>query len=518
MKSKYNINLNNLFAKVEMEKGEIWMDNDYKIHEVPKTGRTHEEGGELAMIENLYGLLSVNMVLSNSKRLKDELSNQLKIDGKTLSDYFRNIVDEDSKKQSKLVKAININKIRLFDLIAQETVTLNTKHLSDIPSQEDRFINIFHKQEETKQEFEFKSKMKYGGKNIYRDGGLIPQNRIKEDFDLNYRINQLMNRSKSILDFINNNLEDLLELEVKALRPIKELFLLLYILVNLIEFKNTLDKFKPKDLKSLSSDEKKKFDIRDLQKYLLENIKKVLLTNSDLLLTKLALANALVRELEFYNLSDSRYVNLKNQNVLLQLERNNQDYYAALQSLLNNLIGYANAANLFGQKISMNAQLIGNNQNVNNEIDNKQELMNTEIYNRQSLSDQQARGIFNENVQKSKSNQMAQLLELNDSISSMKKQNELFNNNFELTQRMFPNFDTRGRFKGDNYLIINSLMAQGLTEEQAMTVATRIKTENSNGTSSVKEISKLTIQEKAKNDKAMKQIQLFYLVFKFMGK
>ena len=172
MKCKYNINLKNLFAKVEMEKGEIWMDNEGKVHQVPISGRSHEDGGELAMIENLYGLLAVNMVLTNSKRKNDLVSKFLMEGNKTYSDIFREESEINAKKESKLVKHINFNKIRLYDLIAQNTVEQNLKSADEILSSQELFLKLFEKQESKKQDIPDKMLMQNGGKIKFKNGRL----------------------------------------------------------------------------------------------------------------------------------------------------------------------------------------------------------------------------------------------------------------------------------------------------------------------------------------------------------
>ena len=551
MKLKYKINLSNLFAKVEMEKGEIWMDNNYQIHEVLKNGRTHEQGGELALVDNLFGFLSVNMVLSNSKR-KDLLSQDLLIDNKTYSDKFREVVNKNNKDINIINKKINLSSIRLFDVISQNTVEQNFSQKENILTSEETFLELFNDQENKKLENNLNENMKYGGKYKYEDGGKldllklrISNKQDKKDWldlwssfigkDLN---KVLFNEAeKEVIDIMKDYTHEYEGLNkywsdkgydyVKLLTDqdyglVHSSTLLpdsLYVkagkvltLLSINSKYNINSNIKLEKLNNINIGRKEGFDfigltdkINRLNQVLGQLIKRFLLTNSDLALIELGFASALVRDPEYYNLSESKYVNLKRQNVNPQIEKLNQDYLSAIKSLLNNGIGYSNKATIFSKKVQANNELLGQLQNINNQIDNQEELTNTDIYNKQSLSNQQVRNIFNESVQKSKANQTSQLLELNDSLSVLKKQNQLFNNNFELTQRLFLNFNYKGQFTNDLYLILyNQFISQGYSEQDANNMAlSRLKTiEDSKGNVTTHRSYTLSIQERAKNEKA----------------
>ena len=203
--------------------------------------------------------------------------------------------------------------------------------------------------------------------------------------------------------------------------------------------------------------------------------------------TKLAMLNALNRDLEYYNLTDVRYVNLKHQSADAVINQNTQDFNSLAHMFQQNLIGYSNISNIAAKKFNANNQALFQEQQANNQIDNQQEQMNTQIYNNKALNDQQARGLFNESVQKSKAVQSDQLLRLNDSLSTMQKQSDIFNQNFELTQRMFPNYNYKGQFTGDAYLTILNLrqnfINQGydLKEADNMAIVAYQEIEGKNG-------------------------------------
>lgn len=134
------------------------------------------------------------------------------------------------------------------------------------------------------------------------------------------------------------------------------------------------------------------------------------------------------------------------------LDANQGDYNAALQTLPNNGVGYANQANLLANKYKVNNETVGNYASQNNQIaDRVDELNNTNKYQldatnlglRQTAVEQQLKGMEVERQSK---------LNAFDDYLTKLAQNAQLNTNGNLVLQMTPYFNQQGQFNGNRYV------------------------------------------------------------------
>lgn len=138
------------------------------------------------------------------------------------------------------------------------------------------------------------------------------------------------------------------------------------------------------------------------------------------------------------------------------LLKNQGDYNAALQQLPQSGVGFANQANLLGNKYKVNNEVLGQYENANKEkLDRVDEINN----NNQYQLDQTNLGLrdqFNNRILQGKEVQREQKLESLNNFYDKVAQNAAFNRNGNLLLKMTPYFDQNGNFNGNQYTLKNN--------------------------------------------------------------
>lgn len=138
------------------------------------------------------------------------------------------------------------------------------------------------------------------------------------------------------------------------------------------------------------------------------------------------------------------------------LLKNQGDYNAALQQLPQSGVGFANQANLLGNKYKVNNEVLGQYENANKEkLDRVDEINN----NNQYQLDQTNLGLrdqFNNRVLQGKEVQREQKLKSLNNFYDKVAQNAAFNRNGNLLLKMTPYFDQQGNFNGNQYTLKNN--------------------------------------------------------------
>lgn len=164
-----------------------------------------------------------------------------------------------------------------------------------------------------------------------------------------------------------------------------------------------------------------------------------------------AFTDALRRRSVKYNGIQLTAPQAKYVNPLPQLQQGQESYNAALDNLPANGVGYANAANLFTRKYSMDNNILANTNNINNGIWNNNEQARVNTKNAQSQSDAQSRQTFDNQVAGGIEAQRQQLLRSMGDLTTTIAQNAKYNREGNLLMKLFPNFNQQGNYNGNKY-------------------------------------------------------------------
>lgn len=150
-----------------------------------------------------------------------------------------------------------------------------------------------------------------------------------------------------------------------------------------------------------------------------------------------------------YDPINLKYSPVKYLNPAPQLQAVQESYNAALQQLPSNGVGYANYANLFKTKYSMDNQVLGQYENANNQIYNQQAKYEDQIINQQSQADVLARQTFENKYLTSLDKQAAQkALSFGDLMDTLQKNRKL-NNEGTLAMSLIDFYDQNGQYNNN---------------------------------------------------------------------
>lgn len=133
------------------------------------------------------------------------------------------------------------------------------------------------------------------------------------------------------------------------------------------------------------------------------------------------------------------------------LQQGQEAFNSTLDTLPQNGLGYANAANVFGKKYAMDTQTIGQYQNLNNGIWNQNQAAISATRNAQAQSDQQSRQLFETKQLQGMEAQRQQLLRSMSDISTTVAQHAKFEREGNLLLKLFPAFGATGDYNGYKY-------------------------------------------------------------------
>jgi hypothetical protein len=157
--------------------------------------------------------------------------------------------------------------------------------------------------------------------------------------------------------------------------------------------------------------------------------------------------------LEQLDRKDLRY---REQNPLPTIQQGQEDYNALVSTLPQGQIGFANQANLYGKKYSLNNQTFGQYENIN-----KTGAMNVDAQNNQNqyqldTANLGLRDQFNQRVLQGKEIQQENKLKLFNNLFTKIAQNKAFNTNGDLLLQMTPYFNQEGKFNNNKYRITSN--------------------------------------------------------------
>lgn len=158
----------------------------------------------------------------------------------------------------------------------------------------------------------------------------------------------------------------------------------------------------------------------------------------------MGLLNSLVRDPEKYNPAQVHQLQLQLQDITPALRQNQSDYNALLQQLPDNQTGFINAANAFKIKLQGANQASAQVNAANTQIRNQEIQYNTQVRDRQSLLDQQARAVFQDKVDTSKSKQDEQKQLYWDNIFNKIAQNAKLNRMGQMILNSNPSLNQDG--------------------------------------------------------------------------
>ena len=138
-------------------------------------------------------------------------------------------------------------------------------------------------------------------------------------------------------------------------------------------------------------------------------------------------------------------------NPLPTLLENQGDFNAAKAQLPNNGVGFANQANMQGNKYKANNQVLAQYQAANADRADKTDQYNDQTKYATDSANMQLRDQFNTRVLQSKEIQREQKLKSIDDLFTKIAQNRKLNREGNLALQMTPYFDQFGKFNGNDY-------------------------------------------------------------------
>lgn len=171
-------------------------------------------------------------------------------------------------------------------------------------------------------------------------------------------------------------------------------------------------------------------------------------TPLDVLAPTLGILGSMTKERELFNPVNINGVKLQGVDSRGQLNANQSDYNAAVSGLQNNSIGQAQASQLFANKLKANNEVIAQTQNQNSQIANQQEMYNSEATTKQSIADAQTRESYYEKILQDKAAQQTARINSVQALTDVYAQNNAFNNNANLIQKLAPYFNKSADYNG----------------------------------------------------------------------
>lgn len=145
----------------------------------------------------------------------------------------------------------------------------------------------------------------------------------------------------------------------------------------------------------------------------------------------------------------------KYQNPLPVLQQGQADYNSVINTLPQNGVGMANAANVFGKKYALNDQVLGSYENINNNIWNNNESAVVNTKNAQSQADLQSRQLFEQKQLQGIENQRQQFFQSLKDLTGTIGSNAKYNREGNLLMKLFPAFTQNGQYDGYKYNFTN---------------------------------------------------------------
>lgn len=134
------------------------------------------------------------------------------------------------------------------------------------------------------------------------------------------------------------------------------------------------------------------------------------------------------------------------------LNANQGDFNAAIQTLPNNGVGYANQANLLANKYKINNEVVGQTANQNSQIQSRtDEVNNNNQYQLDQTNFQLRDRAVTQQLQGMEVERQSKLNAFDDYLTKL-AQNAQLNRNGNLVLQMTPFFDQYGKFNGNKYV------------------------------------------------------------------
>ncbi len=154
-------------------------------------------------------------------------------------------------------------------------------------------------------------------------------------------------------------------------------------------------------------------------------------------------------------------------NPLPTLLQNQGDYNAALQTLPTNGVGYANQANLRGNKYKVNNEVLGQYENINKGKYDAVDQYNDQAQYANDTTNANARDIFTGRVAQRNEIQRQSKLNALDDLFTKIAQNRKLKREGNLIQQLYPYFNQFGEFNGNQYDVTpNSFGSYNITDKK----------------------------------------------------
>lgn len=480
-------------AWIEAEAGEVYKQPDGQVLKIDEDGDRHEDGGE--MITNVERVLE-----DTSTTRKDKISKSLVVTPQDMKNMFGVVVKgnlshsealevanaqvekQTSKVKGKLKKALEALEVMPSNKYTKNSLELNTIELSKYPSKEDMFDTLFEHQESLKEEQNMKQ-AKYGislpmaedGLEIlYKKANTIGASKndilaFQKAFHSDprtkkYAENLVANRG-NITTFGKKNKysqTDIRQNEDGLMGRTTEQYFKYFNDLKKAETIPTKRNIGPGTVPDILSRGYTTID-PSIEGNIEEDVQQPFkgtqysdfnepLNATDLLAPALAFLSA-DRIPANYNPSSFKKVDPRLENVLPYLQQGQRDFNSISAQLDNSGSGQANAVNLFAQKYATDVNTMATVADRNLQRQSTADMYNAQVSDKQSVADQQSRAIFETQQLAGIEAQRQQKLRSLDEIFQRVNLNRKQNREGDLLMKLFPNFDSRGNYNGNQRYI-----------------------------------------------------------------
>jgi hypothetical protein len=163
---------------------------------------------------------------------------------------------------------------------------------------------------------------------------------------------------------------------------------------------------------------------------------------------------------------DRQPLRYREQSPLPTIQQGQEDFGSIVSQLPQNQLGFANTANLYGKKYSLNNQVFGQYENINKTGYNNTEMQNNNNQFQLDGANLQLRDQFNNRVLQGKATQQENKLAIFNNLLTKVAQNRAFNRNGNLLMQTTPFFNQYGEFNGNKYNIAPQTAQSVLPQEK----------------------------------------------------
>lgn len=150
---------------------------------------------------------------------------------------------------------------------------------------------------------------------------------------------------------------------------------------------------------------------------------------------------------------DRQPIRYREQSPLPTIQQGQEDFGSIVSQLPQNQLGFANTANLYGKKYSLNNQVFGQYENINKAGYNNTEVQNNNNQFQLDGANLQLRDQFNNRVLQGKAIQQENKMAVFNNLLTKVAQNRAFNRNGNLLMQMTQFFNQFGEHNGNKYNI-----------------------------------------------------------------